>query len=411
MGWLRPSETSQCVLYALALVAAAEGEARAEVVPDRHELPPTVMPALEEDKPAPGAESRAPKPTPPPEAPAEKEAKKDDGHGTVIVPVVVYTPEMQIGVGGFLVQFFHLGHVASDSRASSLAFVALVTSRKQAIFEIQPDFYWDDERNHVTGKLEYQRFPDTFWGIGPNTRDEDATDYLRERVRFRGGFYRRVTGRLYAGLTTDLMDLRAIYSANPNGIFEREDIPGKAGGFTSGLGPTLSFDSRDSAVSARTGNLLTATLLGFDKAIGSQYSFSKIFTEARHYFPVGDQSALALRYYGEFQAGEVPYYHLAMLGGDELLRGYYMGRYRDKNMVALEAEYRFPLFWRFGAVAFAGAADVAPKVEDLLKEPIRWAGGGGLRLSLNQEQRLNLRLDVGVGPDTYGVYFTAREAF
>jgi hypothetical protein len=43
--------------------------------------------------------------------------------------------------------------------------------------------------------------------------------------------------------------------------------------------------------------------------------------------------------------------------------------------------------------------------------PIRWAAGGGLRLSLNTEERLNLRLDVGVGPDTYGVYFTAREAF
>ncbi|HEX9620629.1 MAG TPA: hypothetical protein VF989_10860, partial [Polyangiaceae bacterium] len=102
---------------------------------------------------------------------------------------------------------------------------------------------------------------------------------------------------------------------------------------------------------------------------------------------------------------------LAMLGGDELLRGYFLGRYRDENLGALETEYRFPLYWRFGGVAFAGAGQVADGLEDLGGEPTRWAVGAGLRFSLNDDEHLNLRLDFGVGPGTHGIYVTAREAF
>jgi hypothetical protein len=37
--------------------------------------------------------------------------------------------------------------------------------------------------------------------------------------------------------------------------------------------------------------------------------------------------------------------------------------------------------------------------------------GSGLRFALNQQERLNLRVDVGVGPRTYGFYLSASEAF
>ncbi|MFC1643072.1 hypothetical protein ACFL5O_10385, partial [Myxococcota bacterium] len=103
--------------------------------------------------------------------------------------------------------------------------------------------------------------------------------------------------------------------------------------------------------------------------------------------------------------------HLAYFGGDELLRGYFLGRYRDKHLVAVEGEYRFPLFWKFGGTLFAGAAEVGARPAALDLDPVRWAAGGGLRFSIADEERLNLRLDVGAGPHTRGIYLTAREAF
>lgn len=344
------------------------------------------------------------------QAQEKPEGGEESGSGSVIVPLVIYTPETHVGVGGLFVQFFRVGDSSKDSRVSSVAFDALVTTRRQAIFEIMPDLYWDDESNHVFGKLEYQHFPDSFWGIGPDTPDSAEERYDRERLRLRAGAQRRVFGQLYIGVYGEFMLFDATYP-DPNGTFARENVPGESGGFTSALGPMLTFDTRDNAVSSRSGTLLSATWLGYSPFIGSQYEFWKFQTEARQFFPVGEESALALRYYGEFQGGFVPYYQLAMIGGDELLRGYFLGRYRDKDMLVLESEYRFPLFWRFGAVAFAGAGEVADDFSGLASQTIHWAGGGGLRLSINTKERLNLRLDVGAGPNTFGVYFTAREAF
>lgn len=341
--------------------------------------------------------------------PEEKPKEEDERSGRVIVPLVIYTPETHVALGGLVVQFFRIGNAPIESRVSSVAVDALVTTRRQAIFEIMPDLYWDEESNHIFGKLEYQRFPDSFWGIGPDTPDYEER-YDRERLRLRLGLQRRVFGNFFAGVYGEWMYFDATYS-DPNGTFLRQNVPGEEGGFTSGLGPMLTFDSRDNAVSSRSGTLLTTTWLGFSPVIGSRYDFWTLQTEARQFFPVGDHSALALRYYGEFQGGDSPYYHLAMLGGDELLRGYFLGRYRDKDLLALEAEYRFPLFWRFGAVVFAGAGEVADSFLELGSQTIHWALGGGLRLAINTRERLNLRLDVGVGPHTFGVYFTAREAF
>jgi hypothetical protein len=341
--------------------------------------------------------------------PGAEEAEAYDGSGLVIVPLVMYSPETHLGLGGLVVRFFRVRGESRDSRVSSLALIALVTTRHQAILELLPELYWDGESNHVAARLEYQRYPDSFWGIGDRTPDYAEERYLRERLRLRTTLRRRVAGPIYAGLSSDSMLLDGTYPEG--GIFETEDVPGEDGGFTLGIGPTVSYDTRDNTVSSRSGTLLQATWLGFHEVIASKYRFWKLLTEARHFFPVGEKSALGLRYYGEFQNGDVPYYQLAMLGGDELLRGYFLGRYRDQHLVALEAEYRFPLVWRFGAVAFAGAAEVGASVPDLDLDPVRVAAGGGLRFALSEEERLNLRLDAGIAPDSWGLYFTAREAF
>jgi hypothetical protein len=321
----------------------------------------------------------------------------------------MYSPETHVGLGLLFAQFFRLGAAPKSSRASSIALLALMTSRQQSIFELIPEVYWDRENYALVGKAEYQRYPDSFWGIGPRTPDQDEERYERRRARWRGGPRRRLLGFLFAGLVVDAMWFRGNYA---NGsIFAEQDIPGKAGGVTVGAGPTLAFDTRDNTVATRRGTLLSGAFAWFARPLGSDYEFEKTLLEARHFVPLGGQHVLGFRFAGEFQRGEVPYYHLAYFGGDELLRGYFLGRYRDKNLVALESEYRFPLIWKFGGTMFLGAAEVDGRLAGLDLDPVRWAGGGGLRFSLNDQEHLNLRLDAGAGPHTVGVYFTAREAF
>lgn len=330
--------------------------------------------------------------------------------GRVIAPLLIYMPETHVGLGALLVQFFRPPSAPKASRVSSVAALALVTTRQQAVFELIPEIYWDHENYSIAGKAEYQRYPDSFWGIGPRTPEKDEERYERRRARWRGGPRRRLVGNLFAGLLVDAMWFKGIYT-DPTGLFAQNEVPGEAGGITVGAGPTLALDSRDNTVATRRGTLLSGTYIWFGHLIGSRYEFMKLILEARHFILLGGEHVLGFRLAGEFQQGNVPFYHLAYFGGDELLRGYFLGRYRDKTLVALEAEYRFPLIWKFGGTAFAGAAEVDSRLAGLDLDPVRWAGGGGLRFSLNDEEHLNLRLDIGAGPGTFGTYFTAREAF
>ena len=332
----------------------------------------------------------------------------------VFVPLALYTPETHVGLGALYVHIFRMSprlvRRLELSRPSSLAFLALGTTRRQLIFEAHADLYWGNDNVHASGKLEYQRFPDSFWGIGNEIRDEDEERYQRERARLRASIEHRIIDALYAGLRIDAMEFAAQFD-DPDGIFATQDVPGELGGFTLGAGPVVTLDTRDNAVATRDGAFVQGAFLVFDDLVASDYDFRRLSLDGRLFFPIAQRQALGLHLYSEFLGGGVPFYQLAMLGGDELLRGYFLGKYRDKNLLTLEAEFRTPLFWRFGAVTFIGAGRVAERPIGLASAPLRWAGGGGLRFALSEEEGLNLRLDVGVGPGTHGVYFTAREAF
>jgi hypothetical protein len=375
--------------------------------PTRPELPTPSARQVEPPKPTPVAADASPV--------AAEEVKpavtpSEDAVGNVFVPLVMYTPETHLAGGAFFVHFFRLDERNEESRTSSVAFVGLATTRRQAIVEVHPDFYFLSDDLHLYGKGDYQYFPDSFWGIGNETPDSDEERYKRERFRLRGGAQYRLAGPIYGGLLLDVMSYTPTYS-DESGVFARRAVPGEHGGNTVGVGPTLSLDTRDNTVAAFSGVLLSSTFTAYSSAIGSDYGFRRLQLDTRYFVRLIGEHVLAVHIASEFQGGDVPYYQLAMLGGDELLRGYYLGRYRDQNLAALDFEYRYPIYWRFGGVAFAGAGKVADRIGGLAGEPLRYSAGAGLRFSLNTDERLNLRFDAGFGPGTYGFYFTAREAF
>ena len=93
------------------------------------------------------------------------------------------------------------------------------------------------------------------------------------------------------------------------------------------------------------------------------------------------------------------------------MRGYYYGRFRDKIYVAQQIELR-TFFWkRLGAVAFAGMGNVTNSYNGLSLNQSRFSFGGGLRFKFNEAEKVNIRMDIGFGKGTSGVYFGMEEAF
>jgi outer membrane translocation and assembly module TamA len=108
----------------------------------------------------------------------------------------------------------------------------------------------------------------------------------------------------------------------------------------------------------------------------------------------------------------VPVRSLASFGGANRMRGYYDGRYKDLNQLLLQGEYRFPLVWKLSAVAFAGTGSVAASFSEYALNDLKYSYGAGLRIPLDRKERLNMRLDYGIGQGkNNGFYLQLGEAF
>jgi len=120
--------------------------------------------------------------------------------------------------------------------------------------------------------------------------------------------------------------------------------------------------------------------------------------------------------YQTYTAPSVPFYVLAQLGSDQLMRGYYTGRYRDRSLLAFQAELRYRLLPTIGIAAFGGGGTtygLARLPAPFLKPPY----GLGVRYFLDPERGLSLLLDYGIGEKPpgerriNGFYFSLGEAF
>jgi len=330
--------------------------------------------------------------------------------GWAALPLMLYSPETDLGLGGFAVHFFRLGDAPADSRTSSVAVVLLYTTRQQFIGELIPEFYWDEEEWHLWSKLDYRYFPNYFWGIGNDMPDSQEEAYNEAGPRWQIWLRRAIYYSLYLETRVDAQYMK-ISSTQEGGLLDTEAVPGAKAGRTIGAGLTLGWDSRDHALSPHVGSFHEISTMGWHHGLGSEYEFFRLIVDLRQYIPVTETHTLALQLYGEFLSGDVPFHKMAMIGGQRLLRGYYEGRFRDRDLVAAQAEYRLPIYWRFHGVIFGGIGEVTNRIANFDFSDPKWTVGGGLRLVLNEDEKLSLRVDCGVGIKTYGFYLGLNEVF
>ncbi len=329
-------------------------------------------------------------------------------NGWAFFPLLGYSPETQLIGGAFGARFFREPGSATETRPSSISLIGVYTTRSQMIFELDPEFFVDDERYHFQTRIGYQSFPDLFYGLGNDTREADEELYEQKIWRFRTRASMRVWDHLGFGVLADFQHVDVTILA-ADGLLSRQ-VLGNTGGWSNGLGMLAEWDDRDNHASAYRGAFHQISVTHFDEAWGSAYKFARLEIDLRQYVQLYGAHVLAFQVFGQLHSGDVPFDRLALLGGAHL-RGYYEGRYRDKAMVTAQVEYRFPLFWRFGAVAFAGAGDVAPSLGSFGLDELKWSVGGGLRFALNRPERLNVRVDFGIGLHDRGLYAGIAEAF
>jgi hypothetical protein len=329
-----------------------------------------------------------------------------------LVPLVLptYAPETGAALGAALI--YYRRPEADRLPISGVKLGVVATQEHQFSLSTVADQYLAERSLRLSFTGSARRFPDYFWAVGPNAPESSREKYRRDELTGELGLLSCRKSGLCVGPSVWFERFR-IEDKAATGVLSSGQVDGSSGttDWTGGL--HLELDGRDSQYYSHTGGL-TVLKAGVGRAAYALegHTLGRLDLDARRFFQLYGEHVLAIQIMAQFRTGAVPFELMPMLGGDALLRGYYQGRYRAKQLLALQLEYRFPLLWRFGGVLFGGTGEVAPDVSALASGSLHSAGGTGLRLTLDRDEHINLRIDVAIrqGGETSG-YLSISEAF
>lgn len=326
------------------------------------------------------------------------------------LPVVLYTPETELGFGGMSLFTFRFKGETRESRNSQFQLGALYTLRDQFLLFTPFQLYLKDEEYYAYGRINYFSYSYWFYGIGADSREEDEELFDVNFPRVRLNLMKLVRPSWYVGLRY-WMDNYKIKDTESGGILDRRLVRGAKGGLISSFGLVSLYDTRNNYNFPTKGTYFELVALPNLKAYGSDFEFARFSLDYVN-FMSWKENILALNFFAVAMTGEVPFNELAFIGGRSKMRGYIAGRFRDKNLVMAQAEYRRFISARIGFVAFTGFGMVAPDIDAYDISDIRASGGFGLRYRLDEKEKINVRFDVAYGEQgSSGIYFTIGEAF
>lgn len=330
------------------------------------------------------------------------------------VPVISRSIETDwsFGAGGSYT-FYTTRKKDSATRTSVINFLGSYSLRKQFIFLIRGPVFFPGEKYILNSNLSYSYFPDKFWGLGNGTTTPMAEDYDFRQYYIYLHAQRLLGRKFFAGISYEFQRVVDI-NVQQGGLFDVQDVKGRAPYQVSGIGASLSWDTRNNTFWPDKGHLLSVSATHFTSLLLSDHRYTNIVADARWFLRLNRKQIIALQAYGFFNTGtDVPIRSLASLGGADRMRGFFNGRYRDNDLLTIQAEYRLQLFRRWSAVAFTGAGDVNGKFSKPEWNRLKYSIGGGLRFATNKNERQHIRIDYGVGngKGNYGLYLQFGEAF
>jgi len=314
-----------------------------------------------------------------------------------------------IGIGLCGSGLYHLQPTNSDLQQSCITITARATSKAMFTLLLVNEMFFPDDRYRSSAKLELSTFKNQFWGLGYEQNEVDANEsnYTENYIRFDGNFMLRLAHNLYMGPTLYYQ----YYTADKrdaicNTLLSFRDHQSQV--LAAGLG--VSYDTRDCLHDAHRG-----MYLNFQQRMSPAFSntagtFSTTDLQLAGYQPAWKGCVIAGELHSMLNVGHAtPWTEYAQVGSNYRMRGYYKGRYRDRNIIEAQLEFRQHLWKRFGMVGWVGAANNFHDTESW-----RWSHtlpnyGAGIRWRF--KPGVNVRFDYGFTRNGSGFIFCINEAF
>ena len=305
-----------------------------------------------------------------------------------VAGVNVLVDELAPPAGGLL---YEPPPLNDETRLVSLEATAGLNGKydTEALFGFETDRYV----GYTYGR--YRHTPEeVVYGLGPDSRLASESAFRRTEGIFGGLFGRSLAPQM-------LLGGHVSYQINRVGA-GRGDLPSvqdRLGGSLPGanrnidyfmVGSFFEYDARDTPYErafghrfAPTENRLRSVSLeatrGFYLAAEATHNvdhrhsalnFTRFTVDMREFLPINEEllHGFAFRQFASVTRssnGQMPFYRMPTLGGSRSLRGYRTNRFRDRNVVLMNAEVRCEIWHRLDMALFADAGHIFRNVNDL----------------------------------------------
>jgi hypothetical protein len=262
-----------------------------------------------------------------------------------------------------------------------------------------------DSRNWLGGRLQtlagfvYASVNLDFYGIGEDSVLEDQP--LSYTLEPTGGLlqskYRIGDSDFWAGLSYAFASTEVTIDA-PADTPRLPDHRSESN--ISGIGPSLTFDTRDNIFTPTRGTYAEVMAGLFREALGGDDDFQRVQIIAMQFTPLYPGLYLGLRGQAYASSDETPFYMRPFI----FMRGVPAMHYQGEEMAQIEAELRWQLWRRFSVVGFAGCGAAWNDLERVEDKRSATAGGIGIRYEIARTYGIHMGMDVAYGLDGTAIY-------
>jgi hypothetical protein len=309
-----------------------------------------------------------------------------------------------------------------NANISNILAVVKYTANNQVIIPVVANIWTKENKYNIITDWHFEKFPQETYGLGGFTTTAEGYQINYDYIRLYQTLLKTISTDFYIGLGYDFDFYWNIREINPppggdTTDFEKYGLTPKS--ISAGILLNILYDGRRNSINPQQGyyaNLIIRPNFNF---LGSDANWTSLILDIRKYqnFPSGSKNMLAFWSYDWLTLdGKPPYLTLPTTAGDtynNLGRGYIQGRYRGKNLVYLESEYRFGITSNglIGGVVFANAQSFTEENNNRF-EVISPGWGAGIRIKLNKFSKTNVCLDYGFGTHgSRGLFANLGEVF
>ena len=334
----------------------------------------------------------------------------------VVIPYFAYSPETSFQFGGAGVYSLYL-HNDPITRVSAQTGSISYTLNSQFNIELDPDFWTAYNRTHYTGTITLASFPSNFYGIGYITRDSDKMVIDSRKAFFDLEVEKKVYNNFRIGLTLIATSDNFNLASNRTFLDKYSNLYAVKGGNSFFTGFSFIYDDRDVLNFTSKGTYIRLNTGISLHGISTLNTMGQINFTGVEYLKFNHELSLGLNLVANTIIGQqVPFYLLYQLGGANIERGYYQGRFRDKTILAGQAELKYHFKARLALVGFLGTGTTWG-YQPFSTQEFKPSYGAGIHYIFSLQNKLSLRLDYALGLKPpgenrfHGIYFAIGEAF